>query len=597
MTGEAARAEAAWADADLAAALFAVDPVGTGGVVLRAGAGPVRDRWLAGLHALLGPEVPSRRVPIHVDTQRLLGGLDLAATLASGRRVAARGLLSEADGGVLLLPMAERLARATAAQLALALDTGERRLERDGLARQDPARFGAVALDEGTDDEPAPPAALTDRLAFHLDLRAVSLSAARGTAADAEAVSAARARLPEVTADASAVTALCEAAQALGVASLRAPFLALRAARAHAALARRDAVAEADIAVAGRLVLAPRMTTLQSDAATPDDEDQADEQPADSEDAQAPDTQSASDDDAGAPETAPDSLAEVVVAAARAALPEHLLAGLALARRPRAPAHGDSRAGPEQASARRGRPVGVRPGRPDGRARLNVVATLRAAAPWQPLRRRPDGPLVVVRPDDFRVTRFKQRSETTTIFAVDASGSAALHRLAEAKGAVELLLADCYRRRDRVAVVAFRGRAAEVLLPPTRSLARAKGSLAGLPGGGGTPLAAGIEAAGELAEAAARRGETPVVVLLTDGRANVGRDGGPGRARAAAEAEAAARRLAALGATALLVDTSPHGEAAAETLAAAMGGRYLALPHADARGLSAAVRANAPAAA
>jgi magnesium chelatase subunit D len=93
------------------------------------------------------------------------------------------------------------------------------------------------------------------------------------------------------------------------------------------------------------------------------------------------------------------------------------------------------------------------------------------------------------------VSRFKQRRETTTIFVVDASGSAALHRLAEAKGAVELLLADCYVRRDRVAMLAFRGKGAELMLPPTRSLVRAKRSLAGLPGGGGTPLAAGMDAA------------------------------------------------------------------------------------------------------
>ena len=134
--------------------------------------------------------------------------------------------------------------------------------------------------------------------------------------------------------------------------------------------------------------------------------------------------------------------------------------------------------------------------------------------------------------------------DTTTIFVVDASGSAALHRLAEAKGAVELLLAECYVRRDQVALIAFRGRGAELLLPPTRSLVRAKRSLAALPGGGGTPLAAGIDAAVELAELALRRGETPIVVVLTDGRANVARDGTGGRARAATTRS---RRRAACG--------------------------------------------------
>jgi magnesium chelatase subunit D len=203
---------------------------------------------------------------------------------------------------------------------------------------------------------------------------------------------------------------------------------------------------------------------------------------------------------------------------------------------------------------------------------------------------------VLVRSEDFHLTRLVQQRETTTIFAVDASGSSALHRLAEAKGAVELLLADCYVRRDRVAVIAFRGRSAELLLPPTRSLVRAKRSLAGLPGGGGTPLAAALEAAAALAHAQQRRGDTPVVVLLTDGRANVALDGTGGRDRAQADAQDAARRLRALGCAVLLVDTSPQPAAAAERLAHALRARYLPLPHADAQRLSQAVRGAAAAA-
>jgi magnesium chelatase subunit D len=199
-------------------------------------------------------------------------------------------------------------------------------------------------------------------------------------------------------------------------------------------------------------------------------------------------------------------------------------------------------------------------------------------------------PRIEVRSDDFRVQRYRRRTRTTTIFIVDASGSAALHRLGEAKGAVELLLGECYVRRDRVALLAFRGRAAELVLPPTRSLVRAKRSLAGLPGGGGTPLAAGIEAGLALATATRRQGDTPVLVLLTDGRANVTRDGLPDRAVAEAQSLAAARCVRAAGFGAILVDTAPRAQPLAAKVAEAMGARYLPLPHARSKELDIALR-------
>uniref|UniRef100_UPI00313793C4 VWA domain-containing protein n=1 Tax=Variovorax sp. YR752 TaxID=1884383 RepID=UPI00313793C4 len=189
------------------------------------------------------------------------------------------------------------------------------------------------------------------------------------------------------------------------------------------------------------------------------------------------------------------------------------------------------------------------------------------------------------------VTRYKQKTRTTTIFAIDASGSSALHRLAEAKGAVELLLADCYVRRDQVAVLAFRGPGAELLLPPTRSLVRAKRSLAGLPGGGGTPLAAGLDAAWALAEGIVRRGDTPLVVLLTDGRANIGRDGQADRARAEQDALKSAERWRGSAVAAVVVDTSARPEPRARALAQRMAALYLPLPHARADTLNQAVQA------
>ena len=218
-----------------------------------------------------------------------------------------------------------------------------------------------------------------------------------------------------------------------------------------------------------------------------------------------------------------------------------------------------------------------------------MLETLRAAIPWQKLRRHRDGTEIAFRREDLRVRRFRPKSKTTTIFVVDASGSSALHRLAEAKGAVELVLAECYVRRDEAALIAFRGTKAEIILPPTRSLTRARALLKGLPGGGGTPLALGLDQARTLADLVRRKGDRPYLIVLTDAQANIARDGTGGRAKADEDALASAQALHRDGFESLLIDTSPRPQPKAAHLASQMGARYLALPHADARKLASAI--------
>ncbi len=545
-------------EAALVLRLCAADPAL--GVVLRGPAGPGRDAWLQALRA--ARPGPWRRVPASIGDGRLLGGLDLAATLQAGRAVQERGVLEEAAGGTLVLAMAERLPVGTAARIAAAMDAG--------------AGFGVVALDEGLDDERCP-AALLDRVAFHLDVderwdvdgRPLSLRERVGVRVDPRSAESGSGADPHPDplpgGEGEVIASLCATALALGIWSVRAPMHALAVARAVAALDGRDAPTLDDAAIAARLVLAPRATQIPGEP-----------------EAEAPEPEAQ-------PETEPDTTAkpqeDVVLEAARAAIPPGLLDRLQAEARARQQSVGSKGA---LQSGRRGRPVGVRAGDPRRGERLNVVETLRAAAPWQRLRQRQDR--IEIRRDDFRVSRLKQRSETTTIFCVDASGSQAMNRLAEAKGAVELLLAESYVRRDRVAVIAFRGRGTELLLPPTRSLVRAKRGLAGLPGGGGTPLAQGIDAGAELALLVRRRGGTPTLVLLTDGRANVGRDGRGGRARAEQEALAAARVVRMAGLRAVLIDTSTRPDPASRRLAEAMAARYVPLPYARPELVSAAVR-------
>ncbi len=575
-----------WADAVLAGLLVSIDPAGLGGVALRARVGPVRERWLATWRARLARDVPVRPVPLHVPDGRLLGGLDLTTTLRAGRPVAERGILSEANGGYIVLAMAERLTGAVVARVTAALDCGEVVIQRDGLALRLPAAFGVIALDEGAEPDERPPGGLLDRLAFHVDLEGVSVGDLGATNEDPIEITMVRARLKDVRIDDNVLEALTATAMTLGIASLRAVSLAARAATALAALNGRARADEHDAATAARLVFAARATRLP---APPLEDEPNDEHPEESE------FDSAGDDPEDESRDTDRPLEDIVLAAAQAAIPVALLAQLGRRDGATGQSRAGGRAGAMQKARRRGRPAGTLRGEPRGGARLDLVETLRSAAPWQGLRRREAGRETVfaridVRPEDFRVTRFKQRAQTTTIFVVDASGSSALNRLAEAKGAVELLLAECYVRRDQVALIAFRGPGAELLLPPTRSLVRAKRSLAALPGGGGTPLAAGIDAAVALADLVRRRGDTPTVLVFTDGRANVARGGKPGRADAESDALGAARQLRLAGLSAVLLDTSPRPHPEAERLAREMGARYMPLPRADAATLSVAIR-------
>jgi len=644
--------------AERIARLLSVDPSGLGGVVVRGPPGPERRAWLDLLRRLR-PASSERRLTAGTRPERLLGGLDLTATLAAGRPILGTGLLSEADGGRLVIPGAERLDPRLLGPLVEALDRGAVGVERDGFSARCPARVSLVLLDEAGPEDPGVPGALLDRLAFR-----VSLPPRWRPREDPEAaaeVGRARARLGRVTADEAALRVLVETAWRLGIRSLRPPLLAVRAARAMAALEGRDEIDEPELAAAARLVLGPRAAPRPEadtggepgDAATCEGESPADPvETAGRERASGPEEGGDPPDAGGrsgterpsatgndptdpptdapepgegeggsgrrrrrgrkdAPPTGSARVADRVVQAVEIPLPRELMD-------PRAPggARGGSAAGPGRLAAgsggaqrgrsvRHGRPVGVRAGDPADGGRLDLLATLKAAAPWQRIRSagsgRTDGSgprsgseSLRIRREDLRVRVLERPTGRTTIFAVDASGSQALNRLSETKGAVQRVLAESYARRDRVAVVAFRDEGARVLLTPTRALARARRELAALPGGGATPLAAGLRAALELARSARREGTRPRILLLTDGRANVAIDGTRGRRAAERDALGAARRVRSEGVPLVVVDTSRRGEPLARGIAREAGAEYTRLPRPTAAALGSLARPSEP---
>ena len=547
-------------DAVLAARLFVSAPQIFKGMVLR-GPGPGREA----LVAALAENIALRRLPGHVDDERLLGGIDLAASLSAGRPIRQTGLIEEAQGGALIAGMAERMDGAIAGRLGQALDEGATAL---------------VLLDDASEPEEGLPQGLSERVAFIADLSAsrrwqgVELAPAAGHLADVAPL------------DDAALRALVATAEALGVDSLRALIFAGEAARALAALGGRDTAGKSDLSGAVRLVLAPRATRLP-----PQEQDAPPEEPPPPPPDGERDDQSNSEQQQQEPD-----LSEILVEAAKASIPPDLLASLVQGKAPRRSS--SSGTGQKRKAATRGKPLGARPGMPRGGAKLALIDSLRAAVPWQAVRKREAGASdtssILKRKEDLRIRRFEERAARVTIFAVDASGSAAAARLAEAKGAVELMLAQAYVTRSEVALVAFRGTTAELLLPPTRSLTRARRMLSELPGGGGTPLALGLNAAREVAESVIARGRSAALVILTDGRANIAADGSPGRPQAAADAQAAAKAIAVQRIDALVVDISARPGPEGAALANALGGRFLALPRADARMIQKAINAVQP---
>jgi magnesium chelatase subunit D len=610
-----------WLRALQVAQLLVINPHGLGGVILRARSGPVRDRWLAYLNSVAqlgGMRLPLRKMPLGISDENLIGGIDLDQTLRTGKAVLRQGLLAQCDQQLLLMSMAERVEIGAVAKVVSALDNGFIAIERDGQSRRIDSHFGVVALDEGIEDDEQPNEKIRQRTAFLVNLDIIGWRDLPETdddfLPDASSLQYARENISEVAVSEDNLGALVGVAEQLGVVSIRALNLALNTAKCLAAFDQESEVSSMHLQRAIALVLSPRATRLPQSAPPPEDENEAttdEDQTEESVDQDPPpevppqdptadqnqDQDKKEDDSEKINSENPQALEDEIVEAAQAAIPADLLARLADLADLKTPKGMAGKTGAVKVGRMRGRPLGNMPGMPEGGKTLSIIDTLRAAVPWQGIRKTEmmaAGKLIparkiIIRKEDFRIKRYQERTQTLTMFIVDASGSSAMHRLAEAKGAVELLLAECYVRRDQVAVMSFRGSIAELVLPPTRSLVKAKRTLSGLPGGGGTPLSRAIDESFEIASASMRKGLTPALVFLTDGRANIARDGSPGRPKAMEDAQQSARTASYYSFKSLWIDTSPQARDEGKVIAAMLGSMYLPLPNAGANEVSQAI--------
>ncbi|MGC8774355.1 MAG: magnesium chelatase ATPase subunit D [Chlorobaculum sp.] len=593
--------------------LLAVDP-SLGGVVIPSTVGSGKSTLARAFADILPEGTPFVELPLNVTEDRLIGGVDLEATLASGQRVVQHGVLSKAHKGVLYVDSLSLLDSSAVSHIMDAMSRGAVIVEREGLSEVHPADFMLVGTYDPSDGEVR--MGLLDRIGIIVPFTPVNDYRARkqivnivmGTRDEEDTqdelrmlrglIDAAREQLHKVSMTNEQIKGLIQTAISLGVEGNRVDIFAIRAAIANAALSQRTEVDDEDLKLAMKLVLVPRATRMPEREPNPEEMAQdepppQEEQPQDeAEDQNAPPDETDSDAEEEQEET-PDMIEELMMDAVETELPDNIL-NISLASKKKA----KSGSRGEALNNKRGRFVRSQPGEIKS-GKVALIPTLISAAPWQASRKAEQAKkgikstaALIIGKEDVKIKRFRDKSGTLFIFMVDASGSMALNRMRQAKGAVASLLQNAYVHRDQVSLISFRGKQAQVLLPPSQSVDRAKRELDVLPTGGGTPLASALLTGWETAKQARTKGITQIMfVMITDGRGNIplGAAYDPNATKAPKEelekeVEALALSIQADGIASIVVDTQMNylSRGEAPKLAQKLGGRYFYLPNAKA---------------
>ena len=540
-----------------------IDP-SLGSLSIKANYSTVREAFLSNLLSLLKPKRLKKIYPFQNPTD-LTKSINMIDTLTLGMPKYNEDIFSS-DNIALILTNTEKIEKGLATFLG------------DKIKNNNNKFF--IALDESESNE-IPKANLSDYIIFSVNLGGTRYKDLKKVSINRKKIAEARRNLATVQVNKKILDYLIASAEMFSISNMHTIFSTLKVAKSLCVYKGNKTVSREDITLAISLSMIHKAKQIP--------EFQQEEK------AKAPEQEQSRDDNESKADNSElnNEDKKMLIDALKISIPNNLIESL-LSKNSQTISLGESAgSGEKNNNFSAGRPIPSVNRKYSSDKRIDLMATLTKAIPWQKIRSSSvtkKNRKIIIYPQDIMIKRFEKQSERLLIFLVDASGSNAIGRLAEAKGAIEILLSDAYAKRDNVALISFSGLKADPLLLPTKSLVTAKKKLSSLPGGGATPLANGLLEAFNMADTARSRNIKPIIILLSDGRGNMSLDGEGDRVKAIKDTNYVASLIKRNAINNIFIDTSRRKTPIADELARELNGHYFQLPLANSNSISKAVQ-------